>query len=291
MRSRLPEAGDAVHKTYRLRGASGREVLADEVVSGAGREVVFLHGLVGLNEHWEAVVSRVNGRARCRTLELPLLDLTGDDCSILGVVELTAAYLRSSQAGPVTLIGNSFGGHVALRLALDHPELVHALVLAGSSGLMEKTYVRGAPVRPSRDWLAEKIGELFHAPERMNPEDLDRAHAALSRRGGARAMVRLSKSARRNHLGDHIRDLSCPTQLIWGRNDVVTPPSAAEDFKRLIPDCRLTWIDECGHAPMIERPEAFAEALGVFLDELDASCRTESVKDAERTTKNGSGQP
>ena len=104
----------------------------------------------------------------------------------------------------------------------------------------------------------------------LRESDLDRAYTELSDRGGARAMVRLSRSARRNHLGDQIRKLEVPTQLIWGRNDIVTPPEAAEMFVRSIGDARIVWFDQCGHVPMIEKPGPFAQALIEFADELNA---------------------
>lgn len=237
---------------------------------GSGREVVFLHGLVGLNEHWEEVVARIESRYHCRMLELPLLDLDPADCSIEAVTELTAGFLETQVGCPVMLVGNSFGGHVALRIALDHPSLCEALVLAGASGLMERTLVRGAPVRPSRGWLSEKIGELFYDKENMRDEDLERAHAALRERGGARAMVRLSKTARRDNLERRLGEIAAPTLLIWGREDVVTPPEAAERFLNRLPDARIEWLERCGHAPMIEAPGAFADAMLRFGAELDA---------------------
>lgn len=270
-----PEGGaspNAYDAELTLRGSTGRPINARVHETGTGPRVVFLHGLVGLNEHWQLVVERVDDRLRCVRLELPLLDLTGSDCSIQGVTDLTIAYLdqarRDRDAGPVVLVGNSFGGHVALRIALRRPDLVQGLVLAGSSGLFERTLVKGAPVRPPKEWLREKIAELFYDPSMMREEDVDRAHAALNTRQGARAMVRLSRTARRNHLGDQIGDIACPTLLIWGRQDIVTPPSAAQGFLDLMPDARLVWIDRCGHTPMLEAPDTFAEALVSFVTEI-----------------------
>jgi pimeloyl-ACP methyl ester carboxylesterase len=239
---------------------------------GRGRPVVFLHGLVGLNDHWEGVVQRVRHRLRCILLEIPLLSLSGDDCSIEGVEALTAQFLadlRGLRPAPI-LVGNSFGGHVALRLALNRPELVGGLVLAGSSGLVEKSMVSDIQIRPSREWLVRKIGELFHDPGRhLRDADVDRAHKELSQRSGARAMVRLSRTARRDGLRERISEIGAPTLLIWGRNDVVTPPEAAEQFLSLLPDARIVWFDECGHAPMMEKPEEFAAAMIGFAGELD----------------------
>lgn len=264
-----PTAEPLPRRRVELVGPEGDRVPAQVAEVGAGRRFVFLHGLVGLNEHWEEVARRVSHRVRCVLLEIPLLDLRGDDCSIDGVTDLTSRFLENEYHEPSVLVGNSFGGHVALRTAIEHPDLVQGLVLAGSSGLIEKSMVREVQIRPSREWLAEKIGELFYDRAKMSERDLDRAHRELSARGGARAMVRLSRTARRNHLGERIREIRVPVSLIWGREDIVTPPEAAHEFMELLPDARLTWFEHCGHAPMIECPDLFAQALLDFADELE----------------------
>lgn len=262
---------DAERSVVTLTSPAGLSIEADVVRTGTGTPVVFLHGLVGLNEHWEDVVGRIRDRARCTTLELPLLELRGDDCSLWAVVEMTIEFLDRHAETPSVLVGNSFGGHVALRIAHKRPDLVRALVLAGSSGLIERTMVKGAPVRPSRDWLEEKIGELFYDKSAMNPGDVDRAHKLLNERGGARAMVKLSKTARRDNMTDDLGDITCPTLLIWGKQDVVTPPSAGQGFTELMPDARIVWLEDCGHAPMLEAPVPFAQSVRDFLDDIERS--------------------
>lgn len=255
-----------------LEGAHGPVRARVEDV-GAGEPIVFLHGLVGLNEHWDEVARRVSPNFRCIMLEFPLLKLRGEDCSVDGVTRLTATFLEEYlPSEPAILVGNSFGGHVAARVAIERPELVRGLVLAGASGLIEKSIVSDVQLRPSREWLSRKIGELFYDPDRyMNPADLDRAHRELSDRAGARAMVRLSKSARRNHIGGRIDQIQAPTLLIWGRNDIVTPPEAARQFSTFIPNARLVWLDRCGHVPMMEQPAAFAAATLEFATGLNGA--------------------
>jgi len=254
-----------------LRGLGGVDVPITIERVGRGRPIVFLHGLVGLNEHWDGVVELVQHKLSCVLLQVPLLALKGDDCSIHGVMVLTIQFLERQFSEPIVLVGNSFGGHVALRVAIERPDLVSGLVLTGSSGMIEESIVSNVQIRPSREWLGRKIAELFYDPDKyMSESDLDRAHKELSERPGARAMVRLSRSARRNHLGDCIGQMSVPTQLIWGKDDIVTPPPAAEMFLRAIPDSRIEWFDACGHVPMIEKPEAFARTLLEFAAELDA---------------------
>ena len=257
--------------TVDLAGVSGKRIEASVIESGTGMPVVFLHGLVGLNEHWGTVVDRISSRVRCITLEVPLLSLRGVDCSLSAVSALTMQFLDREIGQPAVLVGNSFGGHVALRVTHERPELVRALVLAGSSGLIERTVVKGAPVRPSREWLIEKIGELFYDKSKMHPGDVDRAYELLNERGGARAMVKLSKSARRDNMTDDLGEIHQPTLLLWGKEDVVTPPSAGQGFSELMPNARLCWLEHCGHAPMIEAPEPFSDAMHVFFDELEAA--------------------
>jgi pimeloyl-ACP methyl ester carboxylesterase len=166
-------------------------------------------------------------------------------------------------------VGNSFGGHVALKIAIERPDLVRGLVLAGASGLIEKSMVKEVQIRPSRDWLEEKIGELFYDRSKMDPADVDRAHQELSQRGHARAMVKLSRSARRNHLGEQIHKIAAPTLIIWGRQDIVTPPEACHEFAAKIRETRVVWFDRCGHAPMLECPVEFSQALQTFVADLD----------------------
>jgi pimeloyl-ACP methyl ester carboxylesterase len=274
--SSLSTLGEPAIRTISLTGLSGQPIAAKLVDVGRGRPVVFLHGLVGLNDHWEDVVKRVQHKMRCIMLEIPLLQLQGMDCSVEGVATLTERFLErnlgigKSSDEQVVLVGNSFGGHVALRIALDRPDMVGGLVLAGSSGLIERTMVKEITVRPSREWLRRKISELFHDPDtHMRESDLDRAHKELSERAGARAMVKLSRSARSDHLGDRIHGIKAPCMLIWGKNDIVTPPEAAHEFLAKLPDARIVWFDQCGHAPMIEKPEDFARSVIDFNDELD----------------------
>ena len=55
--------------------------------------------------------------------------------------------------------------------------------------------------------------------------------------------------------------MTTPTCIIWGKNDIVTPPNVADEFHKLLPDSNLYWIDKCGHAAMMEHPERFNEIL------------------------------
>ena len=61
-----------------------------------------------------------------------------------------------------------------------------------------------------------------------------------------------------------------PTLLVWGRDDRITPPEVAARFHAAIPDSDLAWLGACGHAPMLERPQAFAAVVSEWLDRTRA---------------------
>ncbi len=248
--------------------ATGVDIRIDR--AGEGRPVAVFNGLLGLNEHWFGCLGPMTARSEVFLIQPPLLEMKGPGCNVEGVTRLAASVLDSLIDEPAVMVGNSLGGHVSLRLAMERPELVRAIVLVGSSGLWERTFEKGAEHNPSKDWLEKKIRDLFCDPAKMRPGMVDEAHAELSRRQSARALVKLGRSAKKDHLGDRLHQVKVPVLLAWGKNDTVTPPEVAEQFHELLPDSRLRWIDRCGHAPQIEQPTALAEHIDEFVAELDA---------------------
>lgn len=71
----------------------------------------------------------------------------------------------------------------------------------------------------------------------------------------------LARSAIKHNMQNELPNIQCPTCLIWGKQDGVTPPDVAIEMSRLIPHSDLFWLDECGHAAMMEKPEEFSEIL------------------------------
>ena len=61
-------------------------------------------------------------------------------------------------------------------------------------------------------------------------------------------------------------NIKTPTCIIWGKNDIVTPPKVADEFNELLPNSDLFWVEKCGHAPMMEHPQLFNEILFDWLN-------------------------
>jgi pimeloyl-ACP methyl ester carboxylesterase len=233
--------------------------------------VVFLHGLFGRPRDFSPVRALLPERFHTMAPELPIASGGGADGSSDSVdelVEFVRRQLDASGSEQFVLVGNSLGGHVAIRLALAAPERIAGLVLAGSSGLFERGFESGVPRRPDRAWVTRKISEVFHDPAFVTESLVDESHAVLLDRRRYVALVRLARSAKQENLSAVLPSLRVPTLLLWGAEDRITPPDTARDFERLLPRARLFFLSGCGHAPMIENPRMFAFHLSAYLRDI-----------------------
>ena len=147
------------------------------------------------------------------------------------------------------MLGNSLGGHVGLLYTKLYPKNVLGLVLTGSSGLYESAMSDGYPRRGDYDFIRKKMREVFYDPAVATKEIVDEVFANISDRSKLIKTLALAKSAIRHNMAKDLPKMTTPTCLIWGKNDIVTPPKVAEEFKELLPNAELHWIDKCGHAP------------------------------------------
>lgn len=131
---------------------------------GAGEAVVLLHGLMGQMQHWDAVLDAVDDGYRVIAPTLPIFHPDLREASVGALGRYVLRFLDALDLPRAVLGGNSLGGHVALRLALDHSERVSGLVLTGSSGLFERGFANGVPHRPDRAWVRRKMEEVFFDP-------------------------------------------------------------------------------------------------------------------------------
>ena len=200
---------------------------------------------------------------------LPLLDMDILHTSVGGLAKYVHKFIESRQYKDVHLLGNSLGGHVALLHVLKHPERVKSLILTGSSGLFESGMGDSYPKRGDYEYIKKKTELTFYDPKTATKELVDEVYSITNNRLKAIKIIALAKSAIRNNLNEELNQIKLPTLLVWGKNDVITPPFVAEEFKKLIPNSELHFIDKCGHAPMMEVPDEFNAILHKFLKKLN----------------------
>ena len=104
--------------------------------------------------------------------------------------------------------------------------------------------------------------------ETATKELVDEVFETVNNRGKVIRIITMAKSAIRHNMRDELAAFTMPAQMIWGSDDRITPPFVGEEFNKLLPNSTLDFIDECGHAPMMEQPEKFNKILMDFLTSL-----------------------
>lgn len=231
-----------------------------------GPSLVLLHGLLGQMSNWDAVTPCFARYARPIALQFPLLTGHKTEVKVNALCVYTEYFIRKRNLAPVTLCGNSLGGHVALRLAIARPELVDCLILSGASGLYEHS-VDALPVRPDKNYITTHMRRVFYDPKFTTPEAVEDVFEILSGRGNVLNLIHSARSAKKDNVLSDLAKIKAPTLLLWGDNDLITTMEVAETFQKAIPESKLVTVPKCGHAPMIEHPEWFAAEVEKFLRE------------------------
>ncbi len=227
------------------------------IEKGDGPVIVILHGLFGALSNFKDVVNHFSGKYRIVIPMLPIYQLPILNTNVKNLAKFLDRFIQHKGYKNVNLLGNSLGGHVALVYSNEHPEMVNSLLLTGSSGLYENAFGGSFPRREDKEYLRKKIALTFYDPAMVTDELVDECHEAVNNREKVIRILAIAKSAIRHNMRKALPSFKMPVCLIWGKNDTITPPEVAEEFNELIPKADLFWIDECGHAPMMEHPETF----------------------------------
>ncbi|MBL7790423.1 MAG: alpha/beta hydrolase [Chitinophagales bacterium] len=234
---------------------------------GQGPTVLLLHGLFGSLGNFESMIELASGRYRFIMPYLPFYDCELKSANLEGMLNYLKGFISRLNLKEFSILGNSFGGHLALMYTLQEPKKVKSLILTASSGLFENSLGSEYPKR-DRDFLKRKILETFGNKSVVTDNLIMDVEAIVNSKSSAIRIVKLAKSATRESLLNLIGNIKIPTLLIWGKNDIITPPFVAEKFHQLMPQSELVWIDNCGHAPMMEYPQEFAAAIVPFLNNV-----------------------
>jgi len=233
---------------------------------GEGEVLLLLHGLMGALSNWDAVIRDFSKEYRVIIPILPIYDLPLLTTGVKTLAKHVHKFVTHMGLTDVTLLGNSLGGHVGLIYCINHPETVKCLILTGSSGLYENAFGGSFPRRESYDFVKEKVEYTFYDPQIATKELVDDVFKTINDRNRVIRILAMAKSAIRHNMSKDLHKIHIPVALIWGKNDKITPPEVAIEFNQLLPNSELYWIDQCGHAPMMEHPEEFNRLLKGFLE-------------------------
>jgi pimeloyl-ACP methyl ester carboxylesterase len=277
---------------------SADERLAARTLGEAGPRVVFVHGLFGQGKNWTTIAKGLAENHRVTLLDLPNHGHSPwtERVDYLDMAELVAEELESS-GEPVTLVGHSMGGKVAMQLALRRPELLRALVVVDIAPV---EYPLQGGRTDDADEEASPFEEFIAAMRAVDLESLESradADAALTAAVPSR-MVRsfLLQSLVRDGVGADggwrwrlnldllARDLGelrrfpdppagatydGPVLWIAGANSHYVLDRDRPRMDELFPSTRLVRVKNAGHWVHSEQPEVFLETLRRFLAQVE----------------------
>ncbi|HKP72257.1 MAG TPA: alpha/beta fold hydrolase [Pyrinomonadaceae bacterium] len=251
-------------------------------VSGEGFPLVLLHGFPFNRTLWRAQVEAFGGRYLVVT---PDLRGHGETTATDGAATMeemaadVAALLDELRLGRVVLGGLSMGGYVALAFYRLFPERVRALILADTRPQAdtdearrnrEETATRALNegMQPLADTMLPKL--FTSATDAEHPEVVAHVREMILSTKPQGAASALHGMAVRRDQTELLREITCPTLVIVGSLDAITPVADSEMMNREIRGSSLEVIEGAGHVSNLERPAEFNRALENFLDALGA---------------------
>jgi pimeloyl-ACP methyl ester carboxylesterase len=261
------------------------------------RTFVLVHGLGSSLDFWNAVAP---GLAQHRTIAFDVPGFGESDSpvgayTLEAVTSLAESFLDRLSVSNAVLVGHSLGGIVALRIAAQRPDMIRRLVLIDSTLLaVERLLTRPAtmlrnpklalavaiqfiggliPMNPAR---ARRLAynrilrhlafwSYIHAPAALDPASLA---DAISSVGGkhAKNVLRVIPAARYVNIEKLMARLTQPVSLIWGQGDpLITQPDITRS-RDLMPVDDVLAIPQCGHWPIIEKPQVVIDFLTRYGD-------------------------
>jgi pimeloyl-ACP methyl ester carboxylesterase len=228
--------------------------------------LVLLPGLLNDSRLWAAQAAALSGLADCSAG-----DLTGSDA----MGGLADSVLARAPAGRFALAGLSMGGYVALEILRRAPERVAALALVDTQARPDTAQA----TEGRRALMARSEGDFEGVVETLRGRLLLPAHAAdpgigglfaEMARGVGAAAFRRQQAAILGRVDSRplLPRVACPTLVLCGRQDAVTPPELHEEMAAAIPGAKLVVVEECGHLSAIERPAAVTAALRAWLESV-----------------------
>lgn len=272
---------------------------------GAGRPLVFVHGLGGSHLNWLAVGPQLAKQARVVAPDLAGFGRTppaGRSSAIRANRALLDRFIDEVFGEPVVLAGNSMGGMISIMEAALRPEKIAGLLLVdpalprskgarpdalviaafasyGVPGVGERFVRRRAALLGPEGLVRESMRLCTVDPSRV-PRHVVEAHVELARERltsmdwahdtfleAARSL--LGVLARKRLYHQMLRQVLAPALLIHGARDRLVPLAAAYETIGVRPDWTLEVFDDIGHTPQLEAPERFVETVGRWLSDLD----------------------
>jgi pimeloyl-ACP methyl ester carboxylesterase len=247
--------------------------------AGEGETILLLHAFPLNAEQWLPQLSRVPAGWRMIAPDLRGLGPVEPEAAVAGEVTMTThardmfALMSHLDIRRAVVVGLSMGGYVAFAMLREDPSRVAGLVLADTRATADSDEARAGrdrmlalldsegPIGVGREMVAKLLGETTRR-EQPDLVEVVRHQIEASTPAGLRAAILALKT--RADSSALLAGIECPTMVICGAEDTVTPASEVQEMSRAIRGARFLLIPEAGHLSNLESPLAFSEALAAF---------------------------
>lgn len=261
---------------------------------GEGAPLVLLHGIVRSLEDWGQVIEPLAKHFRVLAPDLAGFGFSDGlpKYDLEGLAEHVWDFLDALEVrGPVRLVGNSLGGAVTMKAAVQRADRVDRVVLVNSAGfgksvtvairalaipVIGSRVIKPLALRPNMRMARAVESSLYRDQRIVTPERISLGYDLLGQEQAMRASVESgvalgtffgAAEGWRRELLDAYRPLAHPTLVLWGSHDKILPASHLPNARRELPEAKFHLFQRVGHMPMTEVPEQFLSVVEPFLAE------------------------
>lgn len=247
-----------------------------------GETVVLLHGTASSLHTWEGWTNELSKYYRVVSFDMPGFGITGPEPNYNYTRERYQKFIEDVllklNVDTCYMAGNSFGGYMAWSYAVNHPDKVKKLAVLNSSG-----YPRGDQPTPvsfklqKMDWMKlvlthitprslvrKSVKVVYFDDSKITDELVERYFELLLREGNRAGLMGKTQQINYDH-SEEIKQVKCPTLIMWGDSDGLVNVEAAARFHADIPNSELLIYENMGHVPMEEIPERSVADFIAFL--------------------------
>ena len=254
--------------------SAGRGALT-AVRTGEGRDLVLLHSLLADRFAFEPVLPKPAAKHRVTLFNLP--GFHGSQPTMLALMDAYLAVIEDGFdefgiAKDAVLIGNGFGGTVALAFALAHPERISKLVLSDaaagfpSEGREAFAIMAHKVADGGLGSIAEIAAKRVFSPAYLaaHPEKIEERKKVLMGID-PKAFQAACRILQETDLVPLLHHMKVPTLVVCGEFDQATPPALNKQLVEKIPGAKYVELPGCGHCPPLEQPDQFIAAIKDFV--------------------------
>jgi pimeloyl-ACP methyl ester carboxylesterase len=245
------------------------------VRTGKGRDIVVLHSLLADRHAFDPVLPQLAAHHRVTLFNLP--GFHGSEPTLLALMDAYVACIEDGFeefgiARDAVLLGNGFGGTVALAFALAHPDRIAKLVLSDAAACFPPEGRKQFEVMAQKvsenglGAIAEIAAKRVFSPAYLaaHPEKIEERKQVLLGID-PKAFQAACTILQDADLTPMLRRLDVPTLIVCGELDQATPPALNKQIAEMVPGARYIELPGCGHCPPLEQPDSFVTSIRDFV--------------------------